>query len=157
LQRDVDKFKSWTISKCMKFNSRKCWILHPGRSNPGCTYRLGDEMTAVEQPYWKRFRGLHQQQTAHKSTVCLGSKQGELYPRVHQVQHCLPDKGRDCSALHCTGAASSWVLCAVLGTTVQKWHKTFKKVQKGRLQRCLRVWKGRHVRGSWDAFVQPWE
>ncbi len=28
----------------MKFNKSKCQILHLGRDNPDCTYRLGDEM-----------------------------------------------------------------------------------------------------------------
>lgn len=36
LQRDVDKTESWTITNCQ--------ILHLGRGNSGCMYKLEDEM-----------------------------------------------------------------------------------------------------------------
>ncbi|KAK4830414.1 hypothetical protein QYF61_010945 [Mycteria americana] len=40
-KRDLDRLESWTITNCMKFNKSKCWILHLGQGNPGCTYNLG--------------------------------------------------------------------------------------------------------------------
>ena len=43
LQRDLDKSESWAITNCMKFNKGKCWLLHLGHRNPGCTYKLGNE------------------------------------------------------------------------------------------------------------------
>ena len=43
LQRDMDRLESWAITSCMNFNKSKRQILHLWHSNPGCTYRLGNE------------------------------------------------------------------------------------------------------------------
>lgn len=39
-------------------------------------------------------------------------------------------EGSGCPALHCSSAASTGVLCAVLGSVVQKGHKTIKECLK---------------------------
>lgn len=43
LQKVPDRLQGWAITSSMKSNKNKCWMLHPGRINPGCTYRLPDE------------------------------------------------------------------------------------------------------------------
>jgi len=43
LQRDLDRLKSWAITKRKKCNKSKCWILHLGQGNPGYMYKLEDE------------------------------------------------------------------------------------------------------------------
>ncbi|KAJ7426267.1 rna-directed dna polymerase from mobile element jockey-like [Willisornis vidua] len=44
LQRDLDKPEDWAITNCVKFSKGKGQILHVGWGNPGCTYRLGNDM-----------------------------------------------------------------------------------------------------------------
>ncbi|KAJ7417035.1 rna-directed dna polymerase from mobile element jockey-like [Pitangus sulphuratus] len=44
LQRDLGKLEDWTITSHMKINKGKCQILHLELGNPGCLYRLENEM-----------------------------------------------------------------------------------------------------------------
>lgn len=37
--RDLDKLEGRAIRKHIKFNKRKCWILHLGQSNSAYKYR----------------------------------------------------------------------------------------------------------------------
>ena len=44
IQRDFDKLKSWACVNIMRFYMAECEVLHLGRSNPKCVYRLGEDL-----------------------------------------------------------------------------------------------------------------
>ncbi|KAJ7407307.1 rna-directed dna polymerase from mobile element jockey-like [Pitangus sulphuratus] len=101
LQRDLIKLEDWAITNPMKFNRGKCQIRHLGWGNPGCTYRLGNEMlenSAMERDLVDGKLNMSQQ--------CPGSQEGQPCPVGHQTKHGQPAEGGDCPALLCTGAAS---------------------------------------------------
>lgn len=46
-QRDLGKLDREAITKNMKSNKNKCWILHLGKGILGYTYKPGDEMLEI--------------------------------------------------------------------------------------------------------------
>ncbi|KAJ7407526.1 hypothetical protein WISP_125912 [Willisornis vidua] len=104
LQRDLNKLKDWAITNHMKFKKVKCWLLHLGWGNPGCMYRLENEM--LESSAMERNLGVLANGKLKLSQQCLGSQEGQPCPGGHQTKHCQQVEGEDCPALLCTGAAS---------------------------------------------------
>ncbi|KAJ7410403.1 hypothetical protein BTVI_53641 [Pitangus sulphuratus] len=116
LQRDLDKLEDWKITNHMKFKKKKCQTLNLGWGNPGCTYRLGNEM--LENNAAERDLGVVDNGKLNLSQQCLGSQEGQPCPGGHQAKHRQPVEGADCPALLCTGEASPGILCAVLGIAI---------------------------------------
>lgn len=59
-----------------------------------------------------------------------------------------------CSTLQDTDLFSPEVLCMVLGTPGQKWHKTIgERVSRKGLQRWWRILRERYIRNSWSPLV----
>ncbi|KAJ7419449.1 hypothetical protein BTVI_25205 [Pitangus sulphuratus] len=79
LQRDLDKSEGWAITNHVKFNKRKCWIVHLGWGNPGCTGRLGNERLESSA---RKGLGVLVNGKLNMSQQCPGSQEGNHVLRV---------------------------------------------------------------------------
>jgi len=75
---------------------------------------------AGEQPCRKASVGAGGQQAQQESAGCPGSQVGKPHPGVHQIQYSQPVRRGDYPAVFSLGVASSRVLYAVLGPTIQE-------------------------------------
>ncbi|KAJ7418155.1 hypothetical protein BTVI_30460 [Pitangus sulphuratus] len=116
LQRDLDKLEDWANTNHRKVNKGKCRILHLGWGNPGCTYRLGNEM--LESSAMERNLGVLVDGKLNMSQQCPGSQESLSWE--HQAKHCQLVKGGDCLSLLCTGCGLTLNIVAVLGITISE-------------------------------------
>ncbi|KAJ7404087.1 hypothetical protein WISP_147284 [Willisornis vidua] len=100
LQRDLEKSEDWAMTHHGKFYKRKCWILHLGWDNPGCSYRLRNEM--LKSSVIKRDLGVLVDDKLNLSQQCPGS-QGQPTVSWGASGTALPasrGRGLSFSALH---------------------------------------------------------
>ena len=85
----------------MKFNKGKCWILHLGHGNPGCTYRLGNER--LENSSSERDLGV-----LVDGKLNMSQQRALAAKRANHASNTALQlvEGGDCPALLCAGAAS---------------------------------------------------
>lgn len=81
LRRDLDRLERCAITRCMKFNKSKCWILYLGWHNSGYTYKLGDKR--LENSLAERDLGrLGCWEVEYVPTAVQTEKRGQLCPGV---------------------------------------------------------------------------
>ncbi|KAJ7411111.1 RNA-directed DNA polymerase from mobile element jockey-like protein [Willisornis vidua] len=105
LQRNLDRLEDWAMTNHMKLDKGKCHILHLEWGNPGCSYRLGNEM--LESSATERDLGVLTSSKLNVTQQCPSSQEGQQCPGRggHQAKHCQPVKGGDCPTLLYTGKA----------------------------------------------------
>ena len=112
--------ESWAITNRMKFNKSKCRVLHLGWGNPGYTYRLGNK--TLESSPTERDLGVMVDSKLSMSQQCALAATRRANHILGCIKHGIASRSREVIVPLYSALVRPRVLCAVLGTTVQKGH-----------------------------------
>ncbi|KAJ7417178.1 hypothetical protein WISP_65802 [Willisornis vidua] len=141
LQRDFYKLEDWAIPNHMKSNKGKYQIRHLGCGNPGCLYRLGNEM--LESSAMERDLGVLVDDKWNMSQQCPGSQEGQPCPGGHQAQHHQlgkileyettgdgPAQGQELDSVILVGPFQLGIFCDSVITTAGSGNENSKTMNK---------------------------